>query len=272
MKTRHDRPTLAEGRALVASLRALVAVEAPLSLRDHVLAATGARDTYFPLASPVGTVYVAYSDRGISAVLRAETPADFAARYRALTGRDAVPAPEPPLRLRRAVERQLRGERQPQLRFDLRGLSEFERTVLLKALEIPYGEVRPYAWVAREIGRPKAVRAVGTALANNPVPLIIPCHRVVRSDGHLGRYSLGGDENKRVVLAAEGVDPDAVERMARQGVRYFGSDTTHIFCFPSCRHARRTTLGHLMHFASEAEARAAGYRPCKICRPAALEA
>lgn len=272
MTAEHDRPTLAAGRALVIDLRALASVEAPTSLAGHILTAIGARDAYFPLDTPVGTVYIAYSERGISAVLRAETPADFATRFRALTGREAVSASEPPQRLRRAVERQLRGERQPQLRFDLLGLSDFERAVLLKALEIPYGEVRPYAWIAREIGRPRAVRAVGTALANNPVPLIIPCHRVVRSDGRLGHYSLGSDDNKRVVLAWEGVDPDAVELLARQGVRFFGSDTTHIFCFPSCRHARRVGSPHLQRFTSEAQARAAGYRPCKMCRPAALEA
>ena len=63
--------------------------------------------------------------------------------------------------------------------------------MLTKTLEIPSGEVRPYGWVAREIGRPKAVRAVGSALGRNPVPVLIPCHRVVRSDGHVGNYGLG---------------------------------------------------------------------------------
>jgi O-6-methylguanine DNA methyltransferase len=172
-----------------------------------------------------------------------------------------------PAWLARGLNRAPRGEGKGELRFDLRGLSEFERAVLLKALEIPRGEVRSYSWIAREIGRPKAVRAVGTVLARNPIPLFIPCHRVVRSDGHLGRYSLIGDDAKRTILAAEGIDPDALEMLASQGVRYFGSNTTHIFCFPTCRHARRTTTPHLRHFHSEAEALAAGYRPCKVCRP-----
>ena len=66
----------------------------------------------------------------------------------------------------------------------------------MKALEIPRGEVRPYGWIAAEIGRPKAVRAVGTALGHNPVPLIVPCHRVVRSDGMIGQYSLGGPQQQ----------------------------------------------------------------------------
>ena len=79
---------------------------------------------------------------------------------------------------------------------DLRGLSEFEQAVLLKAREIPRGQVRTYGWIASEIGRPLAVRAVGTALRKNPVPIFIPCHRVVRSDRQLGQYALGGTEQK----------------------------------------------------------------------------
>ncbi len=259
---------LAGTRGLLRDLRALAEATAPAGLRMRVLAELGLSDEYFPLETPLGQVFVGYNPRGISAVLRAESAADFETRFRALLGRTARRAAETPARLRESVERQLHGERQPSLRFDLHELSEFERAVLLKALEIPYGEVRPYAWVAREIGRPKAVRAVGTALANNPVPLVIPCHRVVRSDGDLGQYGMGGPLAKRTILAAEGVDSDALESLARAGVRYTGSDTTHIFCFPTCRHARRVTPQHRMRFRSEQDAYAAGYRPCKVCRPA----
>lgn len=62
---------------------------------------------------------------------------------------------------------------------------EFERKVLLKVREIPYGETRSYSWVAAEIGRPRAWRAVANALARNPIAIIIPCHRVVRNDGRV---------------------------------------------------------------------------------------
>src|SRR5437879_3189574 len=72
------------------------------------------------------------------------------------------------------------------LRYDRRGLTAFDQSVLRKALQIPRGQVRPYNWVAREIGHPAAVRAVGTALANNPTPYLIPCHRVIRADGVIG--------------------------------------------------------------------------------------
>jgi O-6-methylguanine DNA methyltransferase len=147
-------------------------------------------------------------------------------------------------------------------------LTEFERAVLLKTLEIPPGEIRPYGWIAAEIDRPKAVRAVGTALAHNPIPLFIPCHRVVRSDGHLGRYSLGGPAAKRSALASEGVAIEPLEALARAGVRYLGSDTTHIFCYPTCRHARKLTIKHEVRFPSVRAAVGLGYRACKVCRPA----
>ena len=264
---RSSAEALTEARELMGRLRALSELEAPVSLMANVLGGLGLGDRYFPLETPLGWVYVAYSDRGISAVRLSPSPDEFEELFRAEFGRRAWRLPEAPAQLARRVERRLR-ENTGELRFDLRSLSEFEQAVLLKALEIPRGEVRPYAWVAREIGHPKAVRAVGSALGHNPVPLLIPCHRVVQSSGKLGRYSLGGDENKRRILAAEGVDADGLETLARAGVRYLGSDTTHIFCFPTCRHARRVTDRHLVTFTSEAAAAAAGYRPCKVCRPA----
>jgi O-6-methylguanine DNA methyltransferase len=265
----HDSDgALAEARALRRQLRALGEVTAPVSLRVSVCNDLKLGDAYFQIESPLGPVYVAYNDLGISAVTRAPFAIVFEEWFRDEFGGPIYPALEAPARLRAALEHTLRGEGRPTLHFDLRHVSEFERAVLLKALEIPRGEVRPYAWVAREIGHPRAVRAVGTALAHNPVPLFIPCHRVVRSDGTLGQYGLGGPEAKRTVLAAEGAEPEALEALARSGVRYFGSDTTHTFCFPSCGHAQRITDPHRIHFTSAADARMAGYRPCKACRPA----
>ena len=86
---------------------------------------------------------------------------------------------------------------------DLSVLSDFERSVLQTAREIPYGEVIPYAELARRIDKPKASRAVGNALGHNPVAIVVPCHRIVRSDGSLGGYT-GGVEFKRKLLAIEG--------------------------------------------------------------------
>jgi len=131
--------------------------------------------------------------------------------------------------------------------------------------------VRPYGWVAREIGRPRAVRAVGSALGRNPVPVLIPCHRVVRSDGHLGNYGLGVPM-KRTLLDAEGVDIARLERLADAGVRFVGSDTTDVFCLPSCVHATRIRPVHEVHFRTAAAAAAAGFRACSHCAPVPVRA
>ncbi len=82
---------------------------------------------------------------------------------------------------------------------DIAGLPRFTRAVLRITARIPYGEVRSYRWVARKLRKPKATRAVGNALARNPIPIIIPCHRVVRSDGSLGGYALGLDWKRRLL-------------------------------------------------------------------------
>ena len=221
--------------------------EPPSSLLPSVLTEVGLLDSYAPMASPIGPMLVAFGKNGITAVMPAEDEAAFVERgFRRV---DAVP------------ERLLRRPR-----FDLSGLTEFERSVLEVTRTIPAGQVRPYSWVAREIGRPGAVRAVGSALGRNPIPLLIPCHRVVRSDGRIGDYAFGTPA-KKAALVAEGVDPDLLEERARRGVRYMGSDTTHIYCHPTCRYGRRLTERHTVTFTSAAAARAAGYRPCKVCRP-----
>ena len=78
-------------------------------------------------------------------------------------------------------------------------LTPFEMAVLGATLAIPFGETRSYAWVAKAIGKPGAVRAVGSALRKNPWPLIIPCHRVIKSDGSIGRYA-GKDTGRKKEL------------------------------------------------------------------------
>jgi methylated-DNA-[protein]-cysteine S-methyltransferase len=82
----------------------------------------------------------------------------------------------------------------------------FRRDVLQACAAIPAGEVRTYGQLAAAAGRPRAARAVGTAMATNPIPDLVPCHRVVRSDGRIGHYSAGGPARKAAMLAAEGVD------------------------------------------------------------------
>jgi O-6-methylguanine DNA methyltransferase len=253
-------------RALEAALGRL-RERAPRTLLPAVLARVGLADRYWRLASPLGSVFVAHSRAGISMVSRAGSAKAFEARFRRRFGRPVAAERTPAPARVRALVRRVKGEGRRDLRFDLRGLSEFERAVLTKALEIPSGEVRPYSWIAREIGHPAAVRATGTALAKNPVPLLIPCHRVVRSDGRLGRYSLGGSAAKRRLLEVEGADPRLLERLAASGVRFLGNEESKVFCFPTCGGIESLVRSNHTPFGSTGEALAAGYRPCGDCRP-----
>ncbi len=84
----------------------------------------------------------------------------------------------------------------------LSGYSSFERRVWKVTSTIPAGQTRTYEWVARQVGNPPAVRAVGRALAKNPLLVVIPCHRVIRKDGSLGGYALG-KRKKRALLRKE---------------------------------------------------------------------
>ncbi|MEA2611561.1 MAG: hypothetical protein QOG32_1287 [Chloroflexota bacterium] len=255
-----------DDRDLEAAMAGLL-VTAPPTLAPSVLADVGLADRFARFDSPIGPLIVAWNGIGVSAVEAADDDGSFVANHLARTGRRAYAAEQLPASLAGAIARRLGGDRRVRIDLDLRGHTDFERDVWHKALEIPRGEVRPYGWIAAEIGRPKAVRAVGTALGHNPVPLIVPCHRVVRSDGMIGQYSLGGPENKRTILATEGLDPDALETAARTGLRFVGSDTTHAVCLPTCYHARQITTAHRRAFRSMAGAIAAGYRPCRDCRP-----
>jgi methylated-DNA-[protein]-cysteine S-methyltransferase len=188
-------------RHLFNELRALGRVRAPSSLLEAVLDEVELGDRYGSFESALGAVFVAWNRVGVSAVMRTATAQEFEDRFRERFKR--------PVRATTEVPPLLDG------RFDLRSVTEFERAVLLKAFEIPRGEVRTYGWIAAEIGHPAAVRAVGSALRKNPVPVLIPCHRVVRSDGHIGEYALGGSDNKRTILAAEGVHAAEIHRLAR---------------------------------------------------------
>ncbi len=258
-------------RDLEAALQDLRAV-APASVGFGALVEVGLADRYAPIDTALGQVFVAWNGRGVSWVAPATDRGEFEDRFRSTVGREAQPADALPARLAASISRRLDGDRRVRIPLDLRGHTPFEVAVWTKALEIPRGEVRPYGWIAAEIGRPKAVRAVGTALAHNPVPLVVPCHRVVRSDGMIGQYSMGGPDAKRRILAAEGLDTRWLEAEAAAGTRYTGSDTTHIVCHPTCRDARRTTPAHRVTFSSLAAAANAGYRPCKHCRPVSLVA
>jgi O-6-methylguanine DNA methyltransferase len=138
---------------------------------------------------------------------------------------------------------------------DLGGLAPFQARVLAEAARIPFGGVTSYAALAARVGRPRAARAVGNALGANPVPLLVPCHRVVRGDGTWGHYVFGG-RLKTALLRLERDTPALV-----------GCTTTRIVCRHGCPHEQRVREDRRVVFASVADAAGVGYRPCRACRP-----
>ena len=222
---------------------------APRSLVGAVLERTGLDLERATWSSPLGPAVVVWGKQGVVGIDPAAEP----------VGR-AIPQ-----RLRESLDRLMAGKR-ARVALDLRDVSPFERAVLGKTAEIPFGQVRSYAWVAKEIGHPAAVRAVGTALGRNPVPLVVPCHRVVRTDGSVGNYGFGSPA-KRALLTAEGADPDGLERLASGGTRFVGSATTRVYCHPTCVHARRIADRNRVPLRSAADAATRGFRACLTCRP-----
>jgi O-6-methylguanine DNA methyltransferase len=175
----------------------------PRGLTEGVALGTGLAQGYDFYESAIGQVIVTFNPDGVSSVDIAD---GFEDRYQDRFGRPLIRAEAPSAwgrHISEAIERGTPGK----LPVDLRSVTDFQKRVLHTTATIPKGEVRPYGWVAREIDNPRAVRAVGTALAHNPVPLIIPCHRVVRSDGQIGNYSLGGPHIKVDLLQHEGAYP-----------------------------------------------------------------
>ncbi len=117
-----------------------------------------------------------------------------------------------------------KGVRFKRWRLDWSGLSEFARRVLIRCQEIGFGEVRSYGELAKAVGKPNAARAVGQVLSRNPFPILIPCHRVVGSDGRLGGFS-GGLRLKKRLLEFEGwrvVGKGSNLRLAERGERQDG--------------------------------------------------
>lgn len=145
-------------------------------------------------ATPYGLVRLAYGDAGIEPALM-ELGARIPARV--------VERPAPLDDVRRQLDEYFSGERRSfDLRLDLRLLSGFARRVLAACAAIPYGAVATYRHVAAAAGNERAVRAAGTALGRNPVPIVVPCHRVVPTGGGLGGYT-GGSGRKAELLRLE---------------------------------------------------------------------
>ncbi len=159
---------------------------------------------YRTLETPVGTLLLAATDQGLIRVAYDREDHDLVLDK--LAERVSPRILRAPARLdlpARQLDEYFAGRRrQFDVALDLRLSSGFRRSVLDHLRAIGYGRTESYAQVAQAAGSPLAVRAVGSACASNPLPVVLPCHRVVRSDGSLGGY-IGGLEAKRLLLELE---------------------------------------------------------------------
>lgn len=153
----------------------------------------GPVDEIAQVAGPVGGLWVAHNDRGIcgSAFANLITFARFREELHDRTGRPAARGDDLPDDLYDAIELAFATGRRDELAFDFTGATPFQQSVWEACLGVPPGETRTYAEIAKVVHRPNAVRAVGTALGSNPIPVLVPCHRVLRTDGSLGGYAFG---------------------------------------------------------------------------------
>ena len=155
---------------------------------------------YLTDSSPLGRLLVAATEHGICAVSLADSDKDLVTALQREYPRAIISKSEDVRKLLKEVLKFFEGQLL-NLPLDLRG-TDFQRKVWAALQTIPYGSTSSYSDVARMVGKPRAVRAVANACGDNPVPLIIPCHRVIRKDGSLGGYGLGV-HRKRQLLAME---------------------------------------------------------------------
>jgi methylated-DNA-[protein]-cysteine S-methyltransferase len=156
--------------------------------------------------SPLGPVYLAAGPRGLVAVGLATDERSFVRRGGRAVGKAPVRSADELREARRQMQEYLSGKRESfDLALDLRGMTSFQRSVLEAARRIPRGTVLTYGDLAARLGRPNAGRAVGQALAHNPLPVLIPCHRVVSQEGELRGYLGERISLKARLLTLEGV-------------------------------------------------------------------
>jgi methylated-DNA-[protein]-cysteine S-methyltransferase len=218
--------------------------------------------------SAVGRLLVAESARGLLAVQFldvSEAPDALAALKKDF---DLVEDAEVAARIGDEIERYIKGDMHALDRpVDLSLVrTDFQRRALMRLRRtVPPGSVITYQALAAAVGAPSGQRAIGNTMATNPVPLYVPCHRVIRSDGTIGNYG-GGLPRKIRLLRAEGFSVARDHRLPVGSV--MGHLVTHIFCRPQCRAAIRADRAKSVIFADSKRAQSAGLRACKLCHPA----
>lgn len=159
---------------------------------------------YDVVDSPIGPLLVATTDRGLLRISFDPDPFHHLELIARLAGPRVLRAPAAVDAARRELEEYFEGRRQAfDLGIDLRGVSEFTARVLDELARVPYGRTTTYGALAERVGRPRAARAVGTIMNRNPIPIVLPCHRVVGTSGSLVGYG-GGLDVKERLLRLEG--------------------------------------------------------------------
>ena len=168
-------------------------------------AAAGLLDVAYDVTdSPVGTLLIATTDRGLCRISYNAVPEREAEWLAQSFGVRVLRASKPIEAVRRQLDEYFEGKRtQFELPLDLRPSAPFSRQILKRLARVPYGEVTTYGALAREAHRPQAARAVGTVMNRNPIPIVLPCHRVIGANGSLVGYA-GGLERKELLLKLEG--------------------------------------------------------------------
>ncbi|HZB00644.1 MAG TPA: methylated-DNA--[protein]-cysteine S-methyltransferase [Actinomycetota bacterium] len=178
---------------------AAVAVAAAAAERGLLDVAIGVAD------SPVGDLLLAVTPRGLAYVgFDDEEREALLGRFARLLSPRILEHPAATDEVRRQLDEYFEGERTRfELKLDRRLMRGIARDVLAATARVPFGRTTTYGEIAERIGRPRASRAVGNALGSNPIPIVVPCHRVLRSGGDVGGYA-GGPERKRRLLRLEG--------------------------------------------------------------------
>jgi methylated-DNA-[protein]-cysteine S-methyltransferase len=168
-------------------------------------AAEGLLDVAYDVVdSPLGELFVGVSERGLCVISYSPEPERLVDQLARGFGSRILRSPRPIDPAKRQLDEYFAGKRRRfELEVDLRLAREFGRTVLRELAQVPFGEVTTYGALATRAGKPRAARAVGTIMNRNPIPIVLPCHRVVGANGSLVGYA-GGLERKQTLLRLEG--------------------------------------------------------------------
>lgn len=176
-----------------------------LRFRDAAVRAGLLDVGYDMVESPVGPLFVAATERGLLCISFDAVPDDQLELLAAVAGPRVLRAPRRIDPVRRELDEYFGGNRREfDLSLDLRGLTPFGERILAELARVPFGETATYGELATRTGNPRAARAVGTIMNRNPVPIVLPCHRVIGANGSLVGYG-GGLERKAALLRLEGV-------------------------------------------------------------------